>query len=500
MMTKFKYLPAFGLLLIGASVNAYDDRFLTDNPLSNTMQIKGVYGKDDRKEYFEVQPAIKKISQSVPALVLTKQLSKAGSNYSLATKKHTEVWVNNQFHDLCKEDSFYNQPTASFCSGVVIDGNKIATAGHCVKAYQQGDACPEISFIFGYQLTDRNAPVTQFAKENVFQCKKVLSKAYKGNTDYAVIEVDRVMHNHPPLAINGNDKIANNEGVSTIGYPSSLPMKITGGATVKANQERDFFTTDLDTFGGNSGSPVFNTTSLMNGEAKVEGLLVRGATDYVPNPTNKNCYITNKCTIQDAQKRNCRGEEVTRISKVKSFAKLIYSRPAVEPLQIKARNPKVKWCKNPTDKTNFCEELKIDLKIPKAGYLNVIEVGPTGVCTVLFPNKKAVDNKVNAGNMTITDDAAWRLIIESGPYGKHQLYAGLSQEPLNLFKEKNQLNKFAPCSVDDLDKLATRGAGAVDRITGACNTRGAGATDRCNKAPLIKSTQVCYFKKPSDCP
>ena len=60
-----------------------------------------------------------------------------------------------------------------------------------------------------------------------------------------------------------------------------------------------FFVANLDTYGGNSGSPVFNAASY-----KVEGILVRGENDFVTNGT---CYVSLVCPTT-----GCRGEDVTR--------------------------------------------------------------------------------------------------------------------------------------------------------------------------------------------
>ena len=64
-----------------------------------------------------------------------------------------------------------------------------------------------------------------------------------------------------------------------------------------------FLVANLDTYGGNSGSAVFNAT-----DGKIEGVLVRGEMDYV---FKNGCRISNVCAT-DA----CRGEDVTLIERV----------------------------------------------------------------------------------------------------------------------------------------------------------------------------------------
>ena len=60
-----------------------------------------------------------------------------------------------------------------------------------------------------------------------------------------------------------------------IGFPSGLPCKVAANAKVSQNTDTFVFTGNLDTYGGNSGSPVFNLTT-----HEVEGILVRGGEDF----------------------------------------------------------------------------------------------------------------------------------------------------------------------------------------------------------------------------
>ena len=72
----------------------------------------------------------------------------------------------------------------------------------------------------------------------------------------------------PPSAASGKVKTA--QGVYVIGHPCGLPLKYVPDAEVRENAAASFFVANLDTYGGNSGSPVFNAQN-----NKVEGILVR---------------------------------------------------------------------------------------------------------------------------------------------------------------------------------------------------------------------------------
>ncbi|HWN67749.1 MAG TPA: pre-peptidase C-terminal domain-containing protein, partial [Haliangium sp.] len=89
----------------------------------------------------------------------------------------------------------------------------------------------------------------------------------------------------------------------------SIPFKVDSGGSVRDPRSGvlDFFVATTDTFGGNSGSGVYETTN-----HTVAGILVRGETDY---RANGSCNVVNTCT-----ETGCRGEDIT------------YVRPAINAL------------------------------------------------------------------------------------------------------------------------------------------------------------------------
>ena len=97
----------------------------------------------------------------------------------------------------------------------------------------------------------------------------------------------------------------------SIGQPSGLPTKIVDQGAVRKNFWSGFFTVNLDIFGGNSGSAVINVET-----GEVEGVIVRGEMDYVYDKI-ADCMRVKKC-----KERKCRGEEATRITKIKYLMNL----------------------------------------------------------------------------------------------------------------------------------------------------------------------------------
>ena len=100
------------------------------------------------------------------------------------------------------------------------------------------------------------------------------------------------------------------DGVTVVGYPMGLPVKIAANGQVRS-LESSFFVANLDTYGGNSGSPVFNTLALVNGHLVVEGILVRGEDDFLA--ISSPCRISKRCPVH-----GCRGEDVVYADEFKS--------------------------------------------------------------------------------------------------------------------------------------------------------------------------------------
>jgi hypothetical protein len=75
---------------------------------------------------------------------------------------------------------------------------------------------------------------------------------------------------------------------------------------VRDNQPAAFFVANLDTYGGNSGSPVFNSTT-----HDVEDVLVRGENDFVQQG---GCRVSLVCP-----NTGCQGEDCTRTTEFASF-------------------------------------------------------------------------------------------------------------------------------------------------------------------------------------
>jgi len=113
---------------------------------------------------------------------------------------------------------------------------------------------------------------------------------YRIRADYALIRLDRKVKNHKPLAINRGRGLEKVTPHFVTGHPTGLPFKFVGNARVIKDVDgaSAYFGTNLDPFGGNSGSPVFNAETLL-----IEGIHVRGEGDqpFIPTFEGRNTYL-----------------------------------------------------------------------------------------------------------------------------------------------------------------------------------------------------------------
>ena len=259
-----------------------------------------VYGADNRKDYYQLTNAIElQAAQATVAVVEKGDLAATSGGYTLNT--YTSFGT---AYGLCSTEPYRTQPSSAFCTGFLVGPNLIATAGHCLDA----STCATTRFVFGFRMDSATSVRSTFPSDDVYSCAQVVARVETSTNDYAVVRLDRDVVGHTPLKIRRAGKIALNAALFVAGHPAGLPFKLAGGATVKGNSASSYFSANLDSYGGNSGSPVVDPAT-----GTVEGILVRGNTDFV---WASSCYKSNTCS--DAS--GCPGyEDATRITNIASY-------------------------------------------------------------------------------------------------------------------------------------------------------------------------------------
>lgn len=278
--------------------------------LSAVADDVAIYGEDNRKDVFETtNPVFVKLAKSTAAMIV-----EANLNSISATEIRIQGVTLEAKRKLCAQEKFAKQMVAARCSGFLIAENKLVTAGHCIKTEED---CKTRKWVFDFKqdapedlTTPKEAPMEMTVPaSNVYGCKSIISQKLKKGSklDYAVIELDRNVTDRQPLKFRQKGRVQEGDSLVVIGHPSGLPTKIADEAKV-LKRKLTYFVTDLDTFGGNSGSAVINVKT-----EEVEGILVRGEEDYTYDPRAQ-CSTTSICT-----EGKCDGEEVTNITMVKGL-------------------------------------------------------------------------------------------------------------------------------------------------------------------------------------
>lgn len=271
-------------------------RIQKDFRLDQAPVSRVIYGPDSRLDMYQIiDQRTRRQAQSVAALVLRKDLE----NFDVSSVELKSSPVG-EAYGLCSTESFLDQKNPAFCTGFLVAPQILVTAGHCILNETE---CADTSFVFGFAIEDLNQPYWIRPKTDVYSCGRLIrTESGDSEMDFAIIELDRPVGPHrPPLPLRTRGKIEPLDMVSMLGHSLGLPLKQTTGRVLETSKYH--FSTSLDSFGGNSGAPVFNTF-----DGRVEGIFRGGDQDF---EEKEGCFVSKKCS-----EKTCQGEVVTSISEV----------------------------------------------------------------------------------------------------------------------------------------------------------------------------------------
>jgi V8-like Glu-specific endopeptidase len=257
-----------------------------------------IYGEDGRMDAkLHPNAKLKELSKSVAGRLRKSSAEIVDGQLILENKTLEESM------GVCSSERFATQKTVTECTGFLIADDLLVTAGHCVRTNME---CANFSWVFDFHSDVESIPTSK-----IYDCKEIVAQEFNASNDFAVLRLDRKVEGRTPLKLRkeGTLNPAQDGALAVIGHPSGLPLKIEATGILRdVNEGHDFFIAELDTYGGNSGSPVFNLRT-----NEVEGILVRGERDYVMDMA-QGCAVSNVC-----EPGSCRGEDVQKITSVRGL-------------------------------------------------------------------------------------------------------------------------------------------------------------------------------------
>ncbi len=284
-----------------------------------------VFEVDKRLDIYEIQDhTIQELAKSVFTFVPKENLTKrSDGQFELAIKTSLKDSIG-----LCSGERFGEQPSiGTRCSGFLSAPTSGVTAGHCVSPLAVKDICANYYVVFDYSIAAENQPPLVLEPNSVRECngisKLVFDPAPSARTDdYAVINFTKPVLDRKSLSYRKAGTIHDNEEIFMLGFPHGLPEKISPGRNIVENADPSYFSTNLDCFHGNSGSPVFNARTF-----EVEGIFVRGEGDIPPissqdpkligdffKNTPMGCYQTLVCRKSEGCSATMDATRITRLN------------------------------------------------------------------------------------------------------------------------------------------------------------------------------------------
>jgi V8-like Glu-specific endopeptidase len=218
-----------------------------------------VYGTDDRLEYLDIVGSeLQRWADSTSALVRTSRVSCTGDTCNLTNSSWQRGIVNDstlESQPLCTDVRFRLQDSAASCTGFLVGPDLIATAGHCVD---QATDCASYNVVFGYNNDELDQAPDQVPASDVYSCAEIVEwhdNADEG--DWALMRLDRSVRDRVPFNVFGRLP-RESDNLAILGHPDGLTLKVAPEGEVVTVSDAPKLRHNVDSFAGNSGSPVVN--------------------------------------------------------------------------------------------------------------------------------------------------------------------------------------------------------------------------------------------------
>jgi V8-like Glu-specific endopeptidase len=231
-----------------------------------------IYGSDDRREPFEVPADLAALARMRTVAIVEKR----SFDDAVAGRIEGDALSFGGVYRLCPGERYAAQPSLSQCTGTLVAPDLVLTAGHCLH----DASCDCYVYVGGYESSPRGEAPRLGEDLVVRRCAGILAfedgrKTNAAARDFAWVRLDAPMPYAVVAPAVRSGALRLGENVTLAGHPAGLPLKIMGGQVVDPRgTSRDFFGADIDSFGGDSGGPVFDA------HARLVGMAISGQEDF----------------------------------------------------------------------------------------------------------------------------------------------------------------------------------------------------------------------------
>jgi hypothetical protein len=250
-----------------------------------------IYGPDDRRDYFDVQDAsLRKLFEAHSVVLIRDYRIPSlldGTLAGIPTWQETE--------QLCPGEPFAEQPSAAFCSGVLVGQGLILTSQHCLVDTELANT----RVVFGYYLDSSEHLAIE--EQDVHEITSVVATSDESvdGIDYAWLRFagETTQNQCPAPVVSSLSPVVEAEPLIAVNSGGGIPLKLDyGGTVIDARQEtQDYFVADIDAFRGASGSGVFNA------DGALVGVVTRGNADFTR--TESGCRRTIHLSDEEAKEQ-----------------------------------------------------------------------------------------------------------------------------------------------------------------------------------------------------